>query len=577
MQTKKIVKIFISIITLIFIVFFVIAFKTNKEDNGLFYIKSKDTNLIINPYIDENDIFCLFIPSGNKLSDFIIESNKKIIFNNEVINGYSIDILSMNTTNILNVNNSSIEVIVYTIQDQGCMFINTTEKDINYVNENRGNKVDTLTYLFDSNGNELYSKLTGQIYGRGNSTWHYDKKPYNIKFYNKVNLIGTNESNKWVLLANYLDETNLKNKIVYDFASTLNIQWVPKSEFINLYIDGNYMGLYLLCESIEESEYKINLSKGDYLVERELTNRVNRSDNGIITSNGIGIQIKYPDKLSKGRKQTFINEFQKYENQIFDLTSSLENLIDYRTWAYCYLIDEIFLNKDAGAASSYMYIKDNILYRGPIWDYDQILNNNYVNQVTLSKYHDDAIGQELYEYYLLNRDDFYSEVISMYDNEFLPKLNKFINSNIKKIEESISNDSELDQKRWKYINTISSNDIINCLNNRIEFLNDYIVNRNKYSIVHYIDSDSNYAVKKGTKISDIEIFDFNSQEYYDYDSNNLIDKNLVVNDDINISSSQRIETKSEEEHTSFGILNIAFSCLFILIFLFAAKRTYEKY
>lgn len=99
------------------------------------------------------------------------------------------------------------------------------------------------------------------IKGRGNTTWAMPKKPYQIKFDKKINLLGTGtaKAKKWVLIANYTDPTLLKNKIVNDLCVNSELSNIPNSQFIDLYIDGNYVGNYLLCDKIEIGKRKSKL------------------------------------------------------------------------------------------------------------------------------------------------------------------------------------------------------------------------------------------------------------------------------------------------------------------------------
>ena len=86
-------------------------------------------------------------------------------------------------------------------------------------------------------------------------------KPYQIKFDKKINLLGTGtaKAKKWVLIANYTDPTLLKNKIVNDLCVNSELSNIPNSQFIDLYIDGNYVGNYLLCDKIEIGKRKSKL------------------------------------------------------------------------------------------------------------------------------------------------------------------------------------------------------------------------------------------------------------------------------------------------------------------------------
>ena len=65
---------------------------------------------------------------------------------------------------------------------------------------------------FKLDGAGIYSDISATdltIKGRGNSTWSMPKKPYKLKFKDKISLFNLTEAKDWVLLANYQDPTFL--------------------------------------------------------------------------------------------------------------------------------------------------------------------------------------------------------------------------------------------------------------------------------------------------------------------------------------------------------------------------------
>ena len=80
------------------------------------------------------------------------------------------------------------------------------------------------------------------------------KKPYLLKLTRKSDFLGMRPAKKWVFLANAADETNLRNKIVYDFARRLDFGFVPDSRFADVFLNGRYTGLYLITEKVECKE-----------------------------------------------------------------------------------------------------------------------------------------------------------------------------------------------------------------------------------------------------------------------------------------------------------------------------------
>ena len=85
----------------------------------------------------------------------------------------------------------------------------------------------------------------------GNSTMQPDKKPFKIKLSKKESLLGMNKLSRWILLANQYDQTAIRNTVCLKLAAAAGLPYTPQCRAVDLYINGNYRGNYLLCEKIE--------------------------------------------------------------------------------------------------------------------------------------------------------------------------------------------------------------------------------------------------------------------------------------------------------------------------------------
>jgi hypothetical protein len=107
-----------------------------------------------------------------------------------------------------------------------------------------------------------------EIRGRGNTTWYWPKKPYAIKLGSKARIMGMPKHKRWVLLANFMDRTMLRNRIAYKAAQQTSLAWTPRNEIVELVFNGKHMGNYMLIEQIKEDENRVNVSKdGGYILE----------------------------------------------------------------------------------------------------------------------------------------------------------------------------------------------------------------------------------------------------------------------------------------------------------------------
>ncbi len=109
-----------------------------------------------------------------------------------------------------------------------------------------------------SKENELYSGAV-QIRYRGNSTWmDYPKNPYKIKLEEPADLFGMGKNRHWVLLANYADESLMRNKLAYDLSGMMGMPYM-ESTWVSVVFDGEYIGNYLLCEQIRIAKERVNI------------------------------------------------------------------------------------------------------------------------------------------------------------------------------------------------------------------------------------------------------------------------------------------------------------------------------
>ena len=122
----------------------------------------------------------------------------------------------------------------------------------------------------DEKGKPIYNGDDGEdvdpypstINVRGNSTAGGEKKPYKIKLNKKTDLFGMGggEKNKhWVLLANYFDESLMRNKVCYDLAGVFGAPVWMRSEWVDVVMNGDYVGNYQLCQHIRVSKERINI------------------------------------------------------------------------------------------------------------------------------------------------------------------------------------------------------------------------------------------------------------------------------------------------------------------------------
>jgi hypothetical protein len=102
------------------------------------------------------------------------------------------------------------------------------------------------------NNNKININQTASIKLRGQTTSTYPKKPYKIKFNKKQEILGLSGKYKnWVLLANYLDKSLIRTLLTFKISKIIGLEFTPRCESVDLIMNGNFRGNYLICDQVE--------------------------------------------------------------------------------------------------------------------------------------------------------------------------------------------------------------------------------------------------------------------------------------------------------------------------------------
>ena len=208
---------------------------------------------------------------------------------------------------------------------------------------------------------------------RGNSTSSGAKKPYNIKFSSKEDVLGMGKCKKWCLLANMYDKTLMRNKLAYDFAAAIGLAYTQQSTFADLYLNGKYMGNYQICESIGVGDTRVDIdTKGnEFLLEYEP--REGYSNPQWIWTPLMGKLYGFndPEEPTAEQRAWLTQFFIDAENALYSGDRArIEQYWDIDSFVNDYIVHEFFKNVDAQTSSTRYYIKGGKIYGGPVWDFD---------------------------------------------------------------------------------------------------------------------------------------------------------------------------------------------------------------
>ena len=220
-----------------------------------------------------------------------------------------------------------------------------------------------------------------EIKGRGNSTWYENKKPFQIKFKNKTDLLGLGNAHKFVLLADAFDPSHLKNSTAFYLEKILKQKNPIDSSYVNLYFDDEYYGLYLLTDKVELGMARINLlSPTAILVEHEGLH-AHLEEKCYQTIYTPCLVVKDVKDGNPAIITSFLQKFEELEKaaEQYDY-EKVKELADLDSFAKYYLLSNFTLNPDAFMSSYYFYqdIPNGKIHVGPGWDFDLAFNSENV-------------------------------------------------------------------------------------------------------------------------------------------------------------------------------------------------------
>jgi hypothetical protein len=328
--------------------------------------------------------------------------------------------------------NEKYNVVVMKSDNLPSVHINTTDASLEDIYADKDLKVSSSISIF-YNGEEILNDELKYFKGRGNASWDFAQKSFNIKFNEKTDLFDMGKAKKYSLITTYVDQSLIKNDVAYSLASDIGLDYTPQYQQVDLYVNDNYLGNYLIVSSVEISKNRININDlekateeanpdvdfdeveilttdnslqdansstirwadiennpeditSGYLLEIELANRYVDEPSGFVTSNGQTIVVKSPEYATKEEVEYISSFYQEFEDALYsddgynELGKSYLDYIDGDTFAKIYLIQELSNNKDANITSTYMYLDSSgKLKAGPAWDFD----NSFGSQVFL--------------------------------------------------------------------------------------------------------------------------------------------------------------------------------------------------
>lgn len=373
-----------------------------------------------------------------------------------------------------------------------------------WVDASKSNAATGTMNLIGADGAPVYSGELKQIKARGNSTFTYTpKKSYQIKLAEPSDLLGKQEQVKtWVLLASYFDATQMHDKLIKDLAAELGLAYTASCDWVNLYYDGEYRGVYLLSEKnsvgatsvaitdMEQAYERLNegygtdmttaLAENSYGQQYQYTKDLTEPENitggylielnhemwdevsGFKTRQGVAFNVKSPEWCGNAAMKYISEYYQAFEDAVYatddtgaytgyntDTGKYFYDYVDMASLVKVFLLQELALNCDGFISSVYFYKDaDGIMYAGPIWDQDMTFGTgwNKTNGAEIVDYHYLAEA-------LIRVPAFEAAVKEYYTNTFASEVRDLLGSNgtIARQYALLKDNAAMNYTIWDYI------------------------------------------------------------------------------------------------------------------------------
>jgi len=336
------------------------------------------------------------------------------------------------------------------------------------------------------------AELNGRIRGRGNSTWWEAKKPYKVQFTNDASyaripdFLGMKKNRNWALLADHLDRSLMRNKLALSLGNSSlfadGLKWTSSGQHVEVTLNGDYVGVYLLTEDIRIDPARLNIRKmsssaaanqvdGGFIVEVDVplndcfySPAINLN---LQTPQGVRICVDTPDEEAITQAQlAFIrNYLDSAEADIYGSGNLAKiNATSFADW---YLLQELFRNDDAVFYSSDFMWKDTaaaanpadrLLNMGPIWDFDRSAGNttNYENWMSEGCWvsRGPISGTQWTNWYkkLFDHPEFVNLTLARWKDK-RPALERLVNASIEAFARRLDQAQERNFVRWTVLGT----------------------------------------------------------------------------------------------------------------------------
>lgn len=312
---------------------------------------------------------------------------------------------------------------------------------------------------------------TLQAKGRGNSTWGFPKKPYALKLDTKATILGMPRHKRWCLLANWLDRTLMRNAVAFEIARQMpGLEWTPRGEFVELFVNGRFQGNYYLCEQIKIDPNRVNIAEADdgsgdvtggYIFEiDDHYDELFRFD----SEQNLPWQFKVPDEVTPAQFDYGRQLVSEMEHSLYDAESfARRDFVQYmhlESFADWLLVQELTTNTDPQSPRSCFMYKDRdrdgrrtLMHAGPVWDFDY---NSFVPELS-NQY---TVGRTLYYPQLMRDAGFRRLLRQRWDDLKSAGLAEHVCQYIDQTQELLTVSDQLNSVMWPINNSVNADNLL---------------------------------------------------------------------------------------------------------------------
>lgn len=432
---KKILSVLLAIVVM-FSVTHMIGYAADNDTIDSFEVSTAvDDEYVptVEWFLAEDGNYYLFMPTS--ISTFLckvsFEASGDVYIDRTKVANDSVISLAGKSQITVSCNGKDYVVKIIEETETASVFITTESGSLDAVHADKEYKEAGYIQIIDEDGVSVqYDGDLEYIKGRGNSTWKMEKKPYNLKLDKKADLFGMGKSKKWSLIANHTDTSLMRNAIIYSVAGEV-LDYTPKFTPVDVYINNEYMGAYILTTRVEVDDNRVEIEDldganedanpdvdfdeldrggvygtysgllqgtqkwveipdnpenitGGYLMEMEIADRYPSEISGFVSNGGQPVIFKNPEYATESEIKYISSVYQAFEDAVMSENGTnsqgqyYTSLCDVETFHLFYAINEWASNMDCGLTSTYMYKPENDdkIYAGPVWDFDIALGNN---------------------------------------------------------------------------------------------------------------------------------------------------------------------------------------------------------